>query len=596
MDLSIGMISNLTDAAGDTPLGQSAVAVTNSSSQAGVTVSYNSTDVYAWGDWSSSGGVATAASYPAASIEFACSNSTDAQILGPSTGVKVQTDGGSYTTTAPSASGYSWQPVATGLAAGTHQFKVISASVTASNSVRCSSPGTAALTPIAAYSGADFYSPQSAPLATYMAGLGAPQTVNFGGIGWTSANGGFALNSSTTKFTVYTYGNGGSIQFFQDDTLAGTVSIPNDSTYDAVVLGTGLTGTHAYRAVWQGSNLNDIFVGLIVDSAPAGPAIAAPPVINTCGDSISVGFGIPGDYASIDWWQATHRIGNGLALSDQFQGASGQQVYGGGTPLSTLCPTFALPKPATAMWLTGGVNDQINAVSQGNFGSAYLSMLTNTAGAAGMMAAGGTIFARAILPNTSDHFADRSTFNATIQAEVNAYNGGSPAIRAVYIPTDNWIDISDSSLWLSGLPLHPNAAGYAVIANLETPIMAGLVGPSYTISCPGCGAATVGSPVAISVCLAGGARWSALNPGVSPAETLGLSVSGITGSFNQTSPWNPAAGGYCDSTSLTFTPSSAGSGIITMAATSAGWVDPDGVSITAAASPPPAAGIPPAIY
>jgi hypothetical protein len=596
MDLDIGLISNLTDAAGDTPAGDSGAAVTNSSSQAGVTANYNSADVYAWGAWSSSGGVATATSYPAASLEFACANSTDAQILGPSTGVKVQTDGGPYTTIAPSASGYSWQPIATGLSFGTHRFKVISTSVTAENSVRCSSSGTAALTPIAPYSGAAFYSPQSPPLASYMAGLGAPQNASFGGIGWTSANGGIAIHSSASNFSVYTFGNGGSIQFFQDATLLATLSIPNDSTYDAVVLGTGLTGTHTYRAIWQGSTLNNILNGLIVDSAPAGPPITTPPLINTCGDSISVGFGIPGDFGAIDWWQSTYRLGNGLALSDQFQGASGQQVYGGGTPLSTLCPAFALPSPAAAMWLAGGVNDQINGVSQANFGPAYLSMITNTAGAAGMMAPGGTVFARAILPNTADHSADRSTFNATIQAEVNAYNAGSPAIRAIYIPTDNWIDVNDSSLWLSGVPLHPNAAGYAVIANLETPIMAGLAGASYTLSCPDCSNARVGVPVAISVCLAGGATWTELNAGASPAETLNLSVSGITGSFNRASPWNPAAGRNCDSTSLTFTPSSTGSGTISLTATSAGWVDPAGVLITSTASPPAIAGIPPAIY
>jgi lysophospholipase L1-like esterase len=582
MDLNIGLVSNLTDAAGDTPLGQSAVEVTNSSSQAGATANYNGTDVYAWGAWSSSGGVATATSYPSSSIEFACTNSTDAQILGPSTGVKVQTDGGSYTTITPSAAGYSWQPIATGLSVGTHQFKVISASVTASNSVRCSSSDTAAFTPIAAYDGAEFYSPQSAPLTTYMAGLGAPQNANFGGITWTSANGGFALNSSASSFTVYTLGNGGSIQFFQDSTLLDTISIPNDSTYDAVVLGTGLTGTHTYRAIWQGSNLNDILTGVIADSAPAGPAITAPPVINACGDSISIGFGIPGDYASIDWWQSTYRLGDGLALSDQFQGVSGQQVYGGTTPLSTLCPTLALPSPASAMWLVGGVNDQINAVSQENFGSAYLSMVTDTADADGMMAEGGTIFARAILPNTADNYADRDTFNATMKAEVDAYNAGSPAIRAVYIPTDNWIDIDDSSLWLSGLPLHPNAAGYAVIANLETPIMAGLVGPSYTLACAGADTATVGVPITCTVSLAGGATWTSLDEGVSPAETLDLSASGISGEFSVGTSWNPTAGGNTDT--FTFTPSSAGEGTISAAAASAGWVDPDGVSVIAAAA------------
>src|SRR6185312_6862076 len=60
LDLDIGLISNLTDAAGDTPAGQRGVAVTNSSSQAGVTANYNSPNVYTWGAWTSSGGAATA--------------------------------------------------------------------------------------------------------------------------------------------------------------------------------------------------------------------------------------------------------------------------------------------------------------------------------------------------------------------------------------------------------------------------------------------------------------------------------------------------------------------------------------------------------
>src|SRR6185312_12555539 len=420
--------------------------------------------------------------------------------------------------------------IATGLALGTHQFKVIATSVAATGSIRCSSSSTASLTPIAAYSGAAFYSPQAAPYTSYAANIGAAQNTNatLAGIGWVGANGGFAIDSSGSNFTVYTFGNGGSIQFFQDAALLGTFSIPNDSNYDSVVLGTGLSGTHTYRAIWQGASGNNVLTGLIIDSAPAGPAIATPPVIDACGDSITVGFGVPGDFQSIDWWKSIYRIGAGLALGDQFQGVSGKQVYGtsptASDQLETYCPTAKLPSASRAMWLNGGVNDQINGVSQANFGPAYLSMITNTASAGGMMAAGGTIFARAILPNTSTNSANRSSFNATIQAKVSAYNAGSPAIPSVYIPTDNWIDVNNPSLWLDGVPLHPNAAGYAVIANLETPIMAGLVGGSYTISCPGCSAASVGAPVGISVCLVGGATWSALNPGISPAETLGLSV------------------------------------------------------------------------
>ncbi len=571
--LASGGSTNLTDSVLNTPTGQSGFAITNNSNRTGVTASSNSSNVYLPGYWTNGGTSSTSTYYPTAQnawIELTCTTSTDAQILASSTGIRVSIDGGAFSTYTPGLGGNSWQPVMVGASSGTHILKIFAASFVNSSSLKCSSSAGAALTPIAAYQGASFNGATTTPYTSNAQNFGFPSTASgVGQLQWTTTNGCSSFNTDATSFGIVTYDFGNTWDVYKDGVLTNSATSPSDLEYGFLQLLTGTSGTHNYKACindppTDGTSL--VLTQLVLNGGSATfTSAATSPVITTlaCGDSIAaylfMTLGRDGDFFVNTF---------GLGAGDQHRGFSGEKVL---TFLRDTCPTVQLVSPVDAMWLTGGVNDQIQSSNVANFTTAYGVMMTNTAAASGMLKANVPLLIRNILPNCVATSAARGTYNAAIASAVTTYNGGSPSHLAILIRTDDWFDPSDMAM--SGDCLHPADAGGLVIGNIETPVIAGLFGSSYTLTGPAHGVSGVAST--FTVALKGAATWTGVGVAtVSPAETLNCTATTVTGSFSPAMPFAPTQGQ--NSVTFTFTPSNAAIGTISCVhgATQDGWVDP----------------------
>jgi hypothetical protein len=187
---------------------------------------------------------------------------------------------------------------------------------------------------------------------------------------------------------------------------------------------------------------------------------------------------------------------------------------------------------------------------------------------------GQQMIVRSILPTTGLSTSTRASYNAGIQTAVNAYitNTGDTAVK--FINTDNWLnpstDTSDG--------IHPNATGYAKIANREIPIAATT---GYTVSGPSSGSGLATS-TAFTVTIASGATFTG-------DETVAISDGGNGGTFTPSvgtaSSSNVTVTPTASTTAFTFTykPTSSGVKILTFT-NGQGWTDASSTTYTVSAA------------
>ncbi len=595
--------SNLTDGSGDTAIASSNNAVTNGSSLAGslLNTGFSTTTATTTAfitQWDAAGGSPTHTHTNASQALIATTAHCSALDMYTYGGGqwKVILDGATGSFTSPGAGTWGWYRVYSGASDANHNVSVQNSGdfwfVTGQNNLRCvsSAPGLS-------LQSTDF-AVQVAPNATGITGDGSPSIGSNSGYTtneyWSGVSG-LRFTTSSPSLSLFGYFcDLTALKVWQDGSLLSTVSVTNGcSIRTTVQVFSGQSGSHTYEITpFNGSNPGSSDWHLDALLLPAGQSIsssapAARQTIGCYGDSICWGSGAT-QTDQIEGWLNTRSLNAGYNK----EGNPGQQVCSF-LQTNTSQITSISPSPAAVIF-QGGVNDERASVAigdkstSGTFTYCVYQMLLN-AGAS--LPSTTALLVRAILPYTETNASNRGLYIAAQQSATNSYNADKPAGYPVawYYDTTNWLGSSG----LSSDLVHPNATGYVAVNNLDVPVIAShtAIGKAYSLDCPGAGSATVGVGITCTVTLSGGATWTSLSAGSSPAETLNLTVSGITGTFDKTNPWNPATGENSDT--FVFTPTSSGSGTISTVASQDAWADPAGVSVSAASS---FSQVPPAIY
>lgn len=524
---------------------------------------------------------------------------------------KAIIDGSAGSTQNPGIGVWGWYTVYSGKTDANHTTDLQNAGdfwfVTGQNNLRCVSSATGL-----SLESAD-YAQQYLPTQTGVVLDGSPGTGSGGNYAtdanWATNSGqsgvsGLRFTTSSPSMTLFGYFSDlTSLQIRQDGGAPTTVSVTNGSGVRSVVqIFSGQTGAHTYEVTpyndsavsgsGDASGRSDWHLdGILVPSgqtiSASGPSTRV--TVGCIGDSICWGSDgtTPTTTNDIEGWKLTRTTLNMGTYKQGFPGACVATTTCNGTAIYQQTAYLNVSPAAGAIIFSGGVNDERNAVTigdkitSGTFIYGMYNMLLNACSS--ISPATSAFLVRAILPYGEASSSTRPTYIAAQQSAVNSYNtdksAGCPT--AYYYDTTNWFNGTTGT----GDLVHPNPASQTLMANLDTPVISSHIstfGYAYTLSCPGSGSASIGVAVTCTVALTGGATWTALSVGNSPAETLSCSASGISGTFNKSFPWNPTAGGNSDT--FTFTPTGAGTGTVSCTNGQDAWVDPAAVSFTASSS------------
>jgi lysophospholipase L1-like esterase len=598
VDLSSG--SNLTDGSGNTAAGQTGVAVTNNSSQSLSSYPYNNPNFYFIADTST--GTFDGRNYIIDSgggdLFETILTGTDAQVLllsGVATDLQISVDGNSTTTinTSNIASGNSfvWVPLFSGLADTPHTVVVKDLAYGDDNyfdqattvQVKGSSPATATPTGFGTFIVANSAVNAGNILLdnyalTNVTVTGHPNTVQ-----WTYMPGGLYFKASASDIWLYADNVSGPFSLYQDGVYLGTtLTGAQDGRFTLYHVASGLdTGVHTYEIVSSGTWITPgsspgaaAFVYGLMLSGGSGlqsPPSSGIPIEAFYGDSITSGGGssaiADNNGREVDTSIVSHLIGH----TDYRAAAGGQTVAWGRDNTSLLAGS---PHPYR-LWVRLGTNDAIGGTTLGAVGTPntfignYYTMLSNIRTAVG---SGVPIYLEEIFPTSYYSSGTRTTYNNAIATAVNTFVTNTSDTNLKLINTDNWINTTTDTI---GDGLHPNAQGYAKIANREIPL-ASVTG--YTTSGPSSGSGTATS-TNFTVTIASGATFTG-------DQTLTITDGGNGGTFTPSvgtaSSSNVTVTPAASTTAFTFTYTPASSGTKTLTFSNGqNWTDASSTTYTA---------------
>ncbi len=580
VDLSAS--SNLTDGSGNTPTGQTSVAVTNNSTQTATSYPYNnpnfyfiaatSTGTFGGRNWISDSG--------AGDFFETTLTGTDAQVLllsGETTDLQISIDGNSTTTintnNIASGNAYVWVPLFSGLTDAPHTIVVQNLSTginyydrTTTVQLKGSSPATATPTGFGPLTVASSAVNAGKVLIDDYAATNYPATGHANTVHWTYMDGGVSFKASAADVWVYANDDSGPLSLYQDGTYLGTVVTgTQDGFFRLYHLGTGLdAAVHTYEIVssgtWTtpggepgGANAYIYSLMLAGGSGLQSPPTSALPIETFYGDSITAGAGLGDNNGrEVDASIVSRNIGH----TDYRVAYGGQEVSTWGRDNTSLLA--GSPHPYR-VWVRLGTNDAINGVTLGSVGTPntfigdYYTMVSNIRTAVG---SGAPIYIEELFPTTSYSTSTRLTYNTAIQTAVTTYMNNTGDTNVKLINTDNWINTTTDEV--DGL--HPNATGYALMANREIPFAAAT---GYTVSGPSSGSGTATS-TNFTVTIASGATFTGdqtitigdggnggtLTPSVGTASSSSVTVTPTASTTAFTFTYTPASTG---TKTLTFT-------------------------------------------
>lgn len=381
------------------------------------------------------------------------------------------------------------------------------------------------------------------------------------------------FTSTSTSVGIYSYFStaaGRTYVLLQDNVQVGSVSIPatGSGAFQVFSLATGLSGSHEYRIVCitpvqpASGNWYDGYVEL---DAGTLSAVVHPnrTVWGMYGDSITgmgsshqtdIGSAIISDCRYGDMWIFTNATNTAMFIS----GVSGGKVVNTGRD-----NTANIPANVDAVRVEYGINDQPDLPSgNATFQTAYGVMIDNIRTRIG---AGKPIICLQPFPQNSA--TQRSNLATLIQAAING------KANVFYTGTDNWVPTTTA---YEPDGTHPNAAGYAILANRQTPIWSSA---AISISGPSSGNINTASST-FTITLANGATFTGDQDITLTTSngTINATVAGGSVSNNNTSAVTATPVAGATSFTCTYTPTASGVQTITPTTTQLLWTMPGATS------------------
>jgi len=565
--------SNLRDSKGDSPTGQLGVAVTNNTTVPGTGFPYNSTGMYFFGSTYNGSYYRNFVAIPgwnsASYFETATvGSSAEMLVLGGFGNPSITVDGGGPTTFSNLPSNvWSWVTLYSGLSNTAHNVTITANYLDQSTIVRVSGSGAAVQAPAGF---GTFYLINNSPPTANIArdGYAVQQTTNGNtDTQWAYSNASIRFNGTLSSLSILyngfgggSSGSSGNVILYQDGVQIGnTLTQTGVGNWYLQSLATGLSGTHVYQ-IFGTAFQSNYFSGLLLgpgDTINSGP----PTALNTesfYGDSITAGYGLLNGSTAfnsrqIDSYALTQADGTFAGNV----GVSGSKVSTYGRD-NTSTVTTITPEPSR-VWIRYGTNDAeqtvpIGAVgSPGTFTGDFYTMLVNMRSGLGSSTI--PIIVEQIFPTT---LYSISAYNTAIVTAVNTYITNTGDTHVLQVPTGNWFNPTCCTYTIDGR--HPNAAGYALIANNEIPLGAST---GYTETGPTSGThgtastnftVTIASGAAFAgyqtVTISDGGNGGTFTPSVGSPATSSVTVTTTSGATSFTFTYNAASAG---AKTLTFT-------------------------------------------
>ncbi len=273
--------------------------------------------------------------------------------------------------------------------------------------------------------------------------------------GSTMSDGAVRFRATLSALDLHVYQNASPLSLFVDGVRKFTATLANTSSFATTSgLFTGLDGSveHEYLLCWD--TTGGMFVDkLILTGTVNSTTLAKRTMIAFLGDSITQGTSGP-TYSSLSW---AREIGNALNCQVANRGIGSTGIYypggAGNSAVNRIADiTGILPVP-DIVHILDGVNDLLNGVSQGNFTTAYNTILTTIRAASGFSAV--PVVVEGVLKQSAGD-TSMNTMNGWISGIVSALGDSHTVYR------DGEVTAYDGSTNAGNL--HPNVLGSAVVA------------------------------------------------------------------------------------------------------------------------------------